>query len=399
MDTQKRIEILQQYSSEEYLQQFGENKSSFSLPDKNKQELLEALWSEMQEKDKKVSGGITFNKLSIQIFCKQALTRLLSETLQERTPEDFEQVKEVFMREQIDHIQQWIHSWYIQENSEILEHTQEHKLSYRSGSFEEKWKASFGFEKNFTPRSHIPEKIKLINQEYLPLNPEKLQNHPELLDFILHGNIKKGYSFTETQTLLYTMMKNPENFKKKLLSYESLVIPTNWGYSEEISERIVAYPGVGKEETSYLITENTPQKYEERHLRKYLGNSIRFTPFLEKESASKYLWQQLLFGVNMQLERVKTFYEDFRLKDSFPVNEDTDELLHYTYQYFSHHRSKADQEISLACAHALEKKNAANRKQIITGLLQRLPEMIQQIEQKKIKMEEQFAAFRDNTLF
>ncbi|MDR0369276.1 MAG: hypothetical protein LBH96_01750 [Candidatus Peribacteria bacterium] len=113
-----------------------------------------------------------------------------------------------------------------------MEHTQEHKLSYQSGSFEEKWKASFGFEKNFTPRSNLSEKIKMFNQEYLPLNPEKLQAHPKLLDFILHGNIKKGYSFTEIQILLYEMMKNPENFKEKLLSYESLVIPTHEGYSE-----------------------------------------------------------------------------------------------------------------------------------------------------------------------
>jgi hypothetical protein len=43
MDTQKRIEILEQYSSEEYLKQFGENKTSFSLPEDKRQELLEAL--------------------------------------------------------------------------------------------------------------------------------------------------------------------------------------------------------------------------------------------------------------------------------------------------------------------------------------------------------------------
>jgi hypothetical protein len=43
MDTPQRIDILQQYSSEEYLKQFGENKASFSLPEDKRQELLEAL--------------------------------------------------------------------------------------------------------------------------------------------------------------------------------------------------------------------------------------------------------------------------------------------------------------------------------------------------------------------
>jgi hypothetical protein len=43
MDTQQRIEILQQYGSDGYLQQFGNDKTSFCLPEEKKQELLEAL--------------------------------------------------------------------------------------------------------------------------------------------------------------------------------------------------------------------------------------------------------------------------------------------------------------------------------------------------------------------
>jgi hypothetical protein len=43
MDTPQRIALLQQYSSEEYLGKFGKTKTSFSLPEDKRQELLEAL--------------------------------------------------------------------------------------------------------------------------------------------------------------------------------------------------------------------------------------------------------------------------------------------------------------------------------------------------------------------
>ncbi|MDR0369275.1 MAG: hypothetical protein LBH96_01745 [Candidatus Peribacteria bacterium] len=101
----------------------------------------------------------------------------------------------------------------------------------------------------------------------------------------------------------------------------------------------------------------------------------------------------------MERQRVKDFYENFRFKNTFAVNEETDELLKNVFQFFSHHRSKADQEIAFACAQALDNNNPANRKQIITSLIKKLPELIKQIEQKEAKMEAQFAAFRDNKLF
>ncbi|MDR0369277.1 MAG: hypothetical protein LBH96_01755 [Candidatus Peribacteria bacterium] len=62
----------------------------------------------MQEKDKKVPGGISFNKISIQLFCQKALKSLWDETPQEKAPEDFEQVKEAFIKDQITHIQKGI---------------------------------------------------------------------------------------------------------------------------------------------------------------------------------------------------------------------------------------------------------------------------------------------------
>jgi hypothetical protein len=70
---------------------------------------------------------------------------------------------------------------------------------------------------------------------------------------------------------------------------------------------------------------------------------------LDKDSAFNYLLKQLLFGVDKQIERVNAFYADFRLRDSFPVDEETNTLLEGMYAYFSHYRSKADQEIALAC--------------------------------------------------
>ncbi|MDR0282892.1 MAG: hypothetical protein LBI53_06520 [Candidatus Peribacteria bacterium] len=66
----------------------------------------------------------------------------------------------------------------------------------------------------------------MFNQAYLPLNPDKLEGHPQLLDFILHGTFHKGYPFTEKKVLVYEMMKNADAFKEKLFDYEVLVIPT-----------------------------------------------------------------------------------------------------------------------------------------------------------------------------
>jgi hypothetical protein len=69
------------------------------------------------------------------------------------------------------------------------------------------------------------------------------------------------------------------------------------------------------------------------------------------------------------------------------------------YAYFSHYRSKADQEIALACWKALHNNNVSHRNQIIKGLIQRLPEMRIEIKKKAETMEQHFAAFRDNRLF
>jgi hypothetical protein len=113
-----------------------------------------------------------------------------------KAPEDFDQVKAAFMAAQLAHLKKGINIGDIRENSEGFEHTQQHKLNYQSGSFEEKWKATFGFDKNFTPRSNKPFQIKIFNQEYLPLNPEKLASHPDLLDFIYN------YCFTMNHTVI-----------------------------------------------------------------------------------------------------------------------------------------------------------------------------------------------------
>ena len=171
------------------------------------------------------AGKVQFNAGMLKLFCSQILKTLggEEESLEGgeeslKVPEDFQQVKRAFIQQQQEHLANGFKIGEITEDSETLEHTKENKLNYRSGSFEEKWKATFGFEKNFSPSSSLTsQEIKLLNQKYLPLNPDKLRREPKLLDFILHRKVKHLYSPIEKSILVYEVMKNPEEFKRKVL--------------------------------------------------------------------------------------------------------------------------------------------------------------------------------------
>ncbi|MDR0282891.1 MAG: hypothetical protein LBI53_06515 [Candidatus Peribacteria bacterium] len=85
--------------------------------------------------------------------------------------------------------------------------------------------------------------------------------------------------------------------------------------------------------------------------------------------------------------------------DSFPDTEEVNTLLAEVLNYFSYYRSKADQNIIIACENALNNHNVSNRNQILTSLISKLPALKVGAEKKLDIMTKHLEAFRDNKVF
>ncbi|MDR2541485.1 MAG: hypothetical protein LBD11_07165 [Candidatus Peribacteria bacterium] len=261
-----------------------------------------------------------------------------------------------------------------------LEHTKHQANRVKGNDIEEILKVMRGYGENFTANGKTKAERRLINQQYLPLNPEALEKVPVLIDFLLHGTMQKGYSFPQKALLVEEIMtpEGTEKFKQALFSHLKLKIdgrqvykaletyntdlfsrahPTiaipeyvvNLKDNRSISnDRILTFTN-DKKEKLYLRSRRNGFLYAEPHLKSYTGDAPDveiFTTEIQLKNTLRTEWESL----GRQIERIEEEHSNLitetrRIKEVLHQPKELEEVLTNMRNYTKQHFDQFSQEI------------------------------------------------------
>ncbi|MDR0861071.1 MAG: hypothetical protein LBO09_09210 [Candidatus Peribacteria bacterium] len=217
----------------------------------------------------------------------------------------------------------------------MLDHTKHQANRAKGNDIEEILKVVRGYGENFTANGQTKAERRVINQQYLPLNPEGLEKVPTLMDFLLHGTTQKGYSLPQKALLVEEIMtpEGTEKFKQALFSHLKLRIDgsqvykaletyttdlfsrahpkiampdyvVNHQHDKAISnDRILTFSN-DKGEKLYLRSRRNGFLYAEPHLKSYTGDAPALEVFTTEIQLKNTLWEEWE-NLGKQIERIE----------------------------------------------------------------------------------------------
>lgn len=289
-----------------------------------------------------------------------------------------------------------------------LEHTKHQANRVKGNDIEEILKVLRGYGENFTAKGQTKAERRLINQQYLPLNPDALEKVPALIDFLLHGTSQKGYSLPQKALLVEEVMTpgTTERFKQALFSHIKLTVDGSKVYhaleiyNTELFSR--AHPKVAtpdyveshkndtaisndriltftndKGEKLYLRSRRNGFLYAESHLKSYTGDAPALEIFTSEIQLKNTLWTERE-NLGRQVKRIEEEHgelltETRRIKEVLDQPKALEEVLtnleNYTKQHSELFSQEAGRTIQRIKALTTTTKHRGNIKKMIDHLV------------------------------
>ncbi|MBP6911210.1 hypothetical protein KBC03_06565 [Patescibacteria group bacterium] len=258
---------------------------------------------------------------------KLATLKVLEQPSFEEKTKEVEASIKASLKRQKQKQEEGISQHLIQRVSSITPHTLINLLSKRTAKAEYKFQLSRTplFDDQETLEHSVIEPYGSLKGEAISTDSYKLivsysvfniDNMPlPLLDMALNGSMKVKYNKMEELELKLQGAHHEERIKEFLLRAKPLkYTPQNTAIMKEKNEsknsdtpnktqRIMSLSKDNKN-VGYMLSENTPFAYEEKSLRQYVNNMIRYSFFNNRNTLIAHLEQELPYGIEKVAKRI-----------------------------------------------------------------------------------------------
>ena len=282
-----------------------------------KKEIAEALFPNFDEENRtKWIRRVSWSPDDIRFFCSMKATWDVLANPDSVIAQETAAIVDTSLEKQTSEQSKAIEAGLIRKFTSLSYHTLVDKLSQRT------WNAAYKFQLSRTPIFEEQDEL----QHGVIQPSETNQNDPyellvrnsifdsrkmpyQLLHLALYHTPGEEHPTTGDKHLLWReAAERMEEVKSFLIGAQALGLTYQWGDTKESTQRILRFAD-GEKSLGYLLSENTPQVYDEKQMKKYQKNFIRYYVFTDKSKLLKYLVQELPSSHKKVPERQASFNE------------------------------------------------------------------------------------------